>query len=211
MTESPDAGPLSLLSRRDAIRRASALLGVVAFVGGSRLLSALETRDVPAGAVTGAGAPGAFTAAHIALLDEIAETILPATNTPGAKAAATGAFMAVMVTDAYSPAERAVFLDGMRQLDLAMHEAYGATFMEATPPQRLELLAALDRDQQRAMDAAEADHPVPYFRMMKQLALLGYFTSKIGCTQAQRYVETPGRYDPCVPYAPGEPAWALHA
>ena len=43
------------------------------------------------------------------------------------------------------------------------------------------------------------------------LALLGFFTSKIGYTQVLRYVETPGRYDPCAPYTPGEPAWALHA
>jgi hypothetical protein len=47
--------------------------------------------------------------------------------------------------------------------------------------------------------------------MMKELALLGYFTSEIGCTQAQRYVETPGRYDPCVPYTPRQKAWAPHA
>jgi hypothetical protein len=56
-----------------------------------------------------------------------------------------------------------------------------------------------------------ADSPAHYFRMMKELALLGYFTSEIGCTQAQRYRETPGRYDPCVPYGPGETAWAPHA
>jgi hypothetical protein len=58
------------------------------------------------------------------------------------------------------------------------------------------------------MTAAPPSH---YFRMMKELALLGYFTSEIGCTQAQRYVETPGHYDPCVPYTPGQKAWAPHA
>ncbi len=61
--------------------------------------------------------------------------------------------------------------------------------------------------------AAEPAGPQPahYFRMMKELALLGFFTSKIGCTQALRYVEAPGRFDPCLPYTPGEPAWAAHA
>jgi hypothetical protein len=63
-----------------------------------------------------------------------------------------------------------------------------------------------------AISGADADIEAPahYFRMMKELALLGYFTSEIGCTRAQRYVETPGRYDPCLPYAAGEPAWAAH-
>jgi hypothetical protein len=47
--------------------------------------------------------------------------------------------------------------------------------------------------------------------MLKELTLLGYFTSETGYTQALRYAETPGRYDPCVPYEEGEPAWANHA
>ena len=59
--------------------------------------------------------------------------------------------------------------------------------------------------------AVTADVPTHYFRMMKELALLGYFTSEIGYTKAMRYVESPGRFDPCIPYTPGEPAWAPHA
>jgi hypothetical protein len=62
-----------------------------------------------------------------------------------------------------------------------------------------------------AAAAITADPPAHYFRMMKELALLGYFTSEIGCTQAQRYIETPGRFDPCVPYTPGDKSWAPHA
>ena len=47
--------------------------------------------------------------------------------------------------------------------------------------------------------------------MMKELALLGYFTSEIGYTQAMRYLESPGRFDPCAPHAPGDKSWAGHA
>jgi hypothetical protein len=174
--------------------------------------------------------------------------------------------MALMVTDAYSPRDQAIFREGMRKLDDASREAAGKPFMEATPPQRLALLEKLDREQKVVADAREAaqkakarkrletpgtpavgapaqapearksdahlpderkenavgteasgaaaitaDTPAHYFRMMKELALLGYFTSEIGCTKAQRYVESPGRFDPCVPYTKGEPAWAPHA
>ncbi|MEO8337162.1 MAG: gluconate 2-dehydrogenase subunit 3 family protein, partial [bacterium] len=59
--------------------------------------------------------------------------------------------------------------------------------------------------------AITADTPTHYFRMMKELACLGFFTSEIGYNKAMRYVEAPGRYDPCVPYTAGEPAWAPHA
>jgi len=50
--------------------------------------------------------------------------------------------------------------------------------------------------------------PAHYFTMMKQLTLLGYFTSKPGATEALRYVPVPGRYEGCIPYTKGEKAWA---
>jgi hypothetical protein len=243
--------PNGSITRREAIVRVSALLGSVAFVGGTTLLTACEKgrRTVADGASV-----GAFTADDIAFLDEVAETILPETKTPGAKAAKTGAFMALMVTDTYDPRDQQTFRDGMRTLDKESQTMHGAGFMAATPQQRLALLEKLDREQKahsESRDAARrsrdqvpaekpaegdpeahlpdqrkegalgadagaaaaitADTPSHYFRMMKELALLGYFTSEIGCTQAQRYVESPGRFDPCVPYAPGERAWAPHA
>jgi hypothetical protein len=220
MNPAPDVEPGPLIDRREAIRRVSTWLGGLALVGGCGLTAAVERAH--AGAADGA-APrtGGFSAAQIALLDEIAETILPATRTPGAKAAKTGAFMALMVTDAYGPADREIFLDGMRDIDDAMQKAQQVSFVAATPAQRLALLTALDLEQKRIMDQrAVADRGrastherrgVPYFRMMKELAMLGFFTSEVGCTQALRYVESPGRYDPCTSYVAGEPAWALHA
>ena len=213
-----------LIDRREVIRRVSALLGGVAFVGGRGLLAAVEKASSAV-----AGTPGKFSAEDIAFLDEIAETILPATKTPGAKAAKTGAFMALMVTDSYSPAEQRIFREGMRKIDDATKKTNKVSFMAATPQQRLAVLTALDHEQKRVMDArlapprlgeaaaagggsqASIKEPAHHFRMMKELALLGYFTSQIGCTRALRYVEVPGRFDPCIPYTPGEPAWASHA
>lgn len=128
MNDSYEAEQLQLINRREAIRRVSALLGGVAFVGGSSLLAAVEKADTAV-----ERPPGKFSAQDVAYLDEIAETILPATKTPGAKAAKTGVFMALMVTDCYSPAEQKVFLDGMRKADEAMRKANNVSFMNATP------------------------------------------------------------------------------
>lgn len=198
-----------VIDRREAIRRVSTLLGGMAFVGGGALVTACE-RGTPRAAAT-AGA-GTFTAQDVALLDEVADTILPTTSTPGAKAAQVGAFMALMVTDTYEPTDQKIFQDGMRQLDQASKTANGgAGFMAATPAQRLALLEKLDQEQKTYMDARKDDAPSHYFRMMKELTLLGYFTSEIGYTKAMRYAEAPGRFDPCAPYKPGETSWAQHA
>ena len=248
------------IDRREAIKRVGVMLGGVALVGGTNLLTACEKAGTPARETAAAAPPAPFTTQDVAYLDEIAETILPQTKTPGAKAAQTGAFMALMVTDGYSPADQRTFRDGMRAVNEATQQAHKVDFMAATPEQRLAVLTQLDRDQKRHMDARDAavrakkglppvpvpaeagtagkegdaylsdqrqentptgkstpapaitaDSPAHYFRMMKELAVLGYFTSEIGCTQAQRYEERPGVWEPCTPYTKGEPAWAPHA
>jgi len=225
-----------LISRREAILRMSVFLGGVALIGSGALISGCKAEK--AGTL---GTP--FTADDIAYLDEIADTILPTTSTPGAKAAKTGAFMALMVTDTYHEDDDKTFREGMRKLDdLSKQKNGGASFMKATPAQRLALLQELDKEQhdysekqraerlkksdafinstsqQNAPEAKinpatqiESEPPNKYFRMMKELALLGYFTSEVGATQALRYAESPGRYDPCVPYKPGDRDWASHA
>lgn len=214
MDKSSDTEEPIRVDRREAVRHIIAWLGGAAVVGSSNLLAALE-RPGP----VAKGMPGTFKATDIAFLDEIAETILPETKTPGAKAARTGAFMARMVTDCYTPLQQRAFRDGMRKVDEACVAAHKVSFMKATPQQRFAVLEALDREQKQEMDARLAndqaplkeDEPVHYFRMMKQLAVLGYFTSEIGYTQAMRYIEVPGRFDPCAPYTPGDTIWASHA
>jgi hypothetical protein len=209
------------MTRREAMRHVVALMGGLALVGSDRLeVFAFEPGALDQAMKHGVGT---FTAADVALLDEIAETILPETTTPGAKAAKTGAFMALMVSDAYTDRNREVFRAGMQQLDDACRAAHAVSFLQATPAQRLTLLEALDREQKTATDertppartrapGAPAVEDAPhYFRMMKELALLGYFTSEIGYTKAMRYVESPGRFDPDVPCGPDDTSWAPHA
>ncbi len=233
-----------MISRREAIIRVTALLGGVALVGGTALLTGCRSDVKPdvKSDTNNAGADAPFSAEDIAFLDEVAETILPPTSTPGAKAVKTGAFMAMMVRDSYDAHDRKIFREGIRTIDDATRKSYNVSFMKAAPRQRLAILETIDRDQKSYSDALKDEQrkkslayltdqrqeaapganvgaasavtdkrPAHYFRMMKELALLGYFTSEIGSTQAQRYVEAPGRFDPCVPYQAGEKAWAPHA
>jgi len=190
-----------VIDRREAIKRVTVLLGGVALVGSGGLVAACERAQ---NRVATTSAAGTFTAQDIAFLDEVADTILPETKTPGAKAAHVGAFMALMVTDTYEDRNQTIFRDGMGKLN-------AAAFMAATPEQRLAQLEQLDREQKTYTDAKKDSDPPHFFRLVKELTLLGYFTSEIGCSQAMRYRETPGRFDPCVPYTAGETAWSGHA
>ena len=195
-----------LIDRREAVRRVSAILGGAALIGGSSLIAACGNDRTQATAGV-----GSFSATDISLLDEVADTILPTTTTPGAKAAKVGPFIALMVTDTYEAKDQQIFTAGLVQLEEACRKAHNTGFMTASPEQRLKLLEGLDQEQHTYQKDKKDDAPTHYFRMIKELTLLGYFTSEIGVTKAQRYQETPGRYDPCLPYAPGETSWASHA
>ena len=152
-----------------------------------------------------------FNSDDVALLDEIADTILPETGTPGAKAAGVGPFMAMMVVDTYHDADRRIFRQGLRTVNERCRAAYGNDFTAVAEAQRTALLNELDAEQHAYMAGKADAEPPHFFRMMKELTLLGYFTSEIGSTRAMRYVETPGRFDPCVPLAQGGKTWADHA
>ena len=188
------------ISRREALARITAVLGGAALVSGPALLMAADV-DVSQSSTE------LFTADEIAWLDEVADTILPDTDSPGAKAAAVGTYIAVMVSDVYEPEDQAIFQQGMASLEQECVDNHGVGFMQASSSQRLDLLNRLDAEQHE-YQGKNPDGPTHFFRMIKELALTGYFTSEIGFTQAQRYLESPGRWDPCVPYEAGEKAWA---
>jgi hypothetical protein len=188
----------SPITRREALARLAAITGAVAigaeaFVAGcSRAPSAV---------------PRTFSAGDVALLDEIGDTIIPATDTPGAKSIGIGALMATLATDCYEDDAFASFRRGLDAVESACRAKYGTSFVQTPAAQRTALLNEIDAEQREHGRTRERDEPPHYFRLMKELTLLGYFSSEVGCTQALRYVESPGAYHGDVPYAKGDRIW----
>jgi hypothetical protein len=182
------------MDRKEAVQYISLLLGGT-LVGANSFLTGCKTADKQL-----------FSKEDIAYLDEIAETILPETKTPGAKAARVGQFMTVIVSDCYDEKEQMIFKDGMNKINDQSTTKFGKSYLNSTPEQRHELLVQVDNEQKQYMKNKKDEEPVHYFRMMKELVLLGYFTSKPGCTQAKRYMPLPGKYIGCVPYKKGDKA-----
>lgn len=186
------------MQRREAVQYISLLLGG-ALVGGNVFITGCKTDSKQ---------KDLFSENDVAFLDEVGDTILPATSTPGAKAAAIGQFMTVMVNDCYEEKNQKIFKEGFKKLDDLSKKQFDNDFMKATPQQRKDLLIQLDKEQKDYMKNKKPDEPSHYFRMMKELTLLGYFTSEIGAKQARRYTPVPGRYDACIPYKKGDKAFS---
>ena len=194
------------MERREILKQIALLTGGLV-IGGELFLSGCKTT---------AKADAGFSAASIALLDEVGETIIPATATPGAKAAQVGDFMKIFVTDCYTADEQAVFTKGILQLEEATDKMYKKSFMDCDAIQRKELLLSLEKEAKTFNEKVKAANegkkenklPLHYYTMMKQLTLFGFFTSKTGATETLRHIQVPGKYDGAYPYKKGDKAWA---
>ncbi len=91
------------MNRRDALERVALIMGGT-IIGGAAFLQGCKSTDTK-------GAAFSLTKEQIAFLDEVAETIIPTTNTPGAKAAKVGEFMHTMVKDCYVAADQQIFVE----------------------------------------------------------------------------------------------------
>lgn len=205
------------MERREAVKYISILMGG-AVIGADAFLTGCKTKS---------GSATDWTTDDVAYLNEVGETILPRTSTPGAKDANVGQFMTVMVNDCYEEADQKAFRDGMEKLNDASKKKYDKTFVNLSPQQRHDLLVEIEKESKnhqskvndfnrQESEKAKAEkakgnsnyqkqHMAPhYFTMMKQLTLLGFFTSKEGMTQAVRYMPVPGRFEGCVPYKKGD-------
>jgi hypothetical protein len=205
------------MDRRELLKMIAVLTGG-AVIGGEVFLSGCKT---PAKSDAG------FTDEQIALLDEVAETIIPATKTPGAKAAKVGAFMPIMVTDCYTQEQQDAFMKGIVSLDEASKKLNSKSFIDSSPQQRHDLLVSLEKEAKEFNKAVEEKDkprreefekkqrpydfvasPRHYYTMLKQLTLLGFFTSKTGMTETLRHNPVPGKYDGEYAYNKGDKAWA---
>lgn len=184
------------MDRRELLKMVALATGGVV-IGGEFFLAGCKNKDAAIGGMS-------FSENDVAFLDEVAETILPKTNTAGAKDAEVGKFMTVMVNDCYGEADQKLFHEGIKKLDAACNKQHGHSFMKAEAAHRKELLISLDKEAKDYMKNKKKDDPNHYFLMMKQLTLLGYFTSKPGMEQNFNYQQVPGKYDGAVPYKKGD-------
>jgi hypothetical protein len=145
----------------------------------------------------------------VELLNDIGETILPATaKSPGARDAKVGEFMKTIVTDCYTPEEQKIFQDGLIVLNEESDKLFEKKFIELDTKQKHEFLLSLENEAANYASSNAADKPkVHYYAMIKQLDVWGFLSSEAGATKALRHVAIPGKYEGCIPLPPGEKAW----
>ncbi len=176
------------MNRREAVQRLTLLMGGA--------LSAPLMAGI-AGEKLNTGPSLTVSAQQEALLAEIADIIIPTTDTPGAKAAGVEKFIVRVMKDCYELEDQKKFYDGLEKLNADSKEIYGKGFTE------------LDTEKKNEMVKRSTTYDKPFFQQMKSLTVTGYFTSETGATQALDYLPVPGRFEGCIPLKENQKCWAL--
>lgn len=142
---------------------------------------------------------------------EFADIIVPTTkSSAGAKAAGLGKFIPMMMKDCYPATMQTSFAQGFKDLQAKSMKDFGKSYITLTPADRKKLMVDLRTIAlaQKESKSEENKDLAYFFITARDLTLLGYYSSEIGCTKAREYVLIPGRYDGSAPLKPGQKSWA---
>ena len=179
--QSADSSAASSISRRDAIRRAALLAGVVL---SSEWLSIVDGARPAAQGVS-------LDPAQSAIVSAAADRILPRTDTPGAIDVGVPAFITLLYRDYMSPDERQLLTGGLATMEAAAKTSDGRAFASLSADRQDAILRDIAR-------AEEARGP-GFFTLFRSATILGYFTSEEVGRNVLHYDPVPGRYESCVP------------
>lgn len=188
------------MNRREALKRLTVLSGgalslstVAGFMGGCQATgkeSALQT----------------LTADQNELVIELTERIIPATDTPGAKAAKVNQYIDHMLTKWNTEEEREHFLKGIDHVEELSNKHHNQNFVELNKENKIAVMETLE---QEALDNPMPDSDLkPFFNMLKEFTVVGYYTSEIGASEELNLGLIPGYYDGCIDYSEAGRAWS---
>lgn len=187
-----------MLNRRDAIRGLALTVGAAATGWAGRAAAAVA----PLG-----WTPTALSADQARLVDVVAELIIPATDTPGARQAGVPQFVDRALANYCDKAQVEQLLGGLSRMDADARAAHGDVFVALAPDQQVALLNVYDREAALVAPGQGAGRG-HFFPVLEDLVTVGYFTSEPGATVALKYDPVPGAYHGCVPLAEIGRAWA---
>lgn len=195
------------LDRREALKRLTVLAGgfvslstAGGILGGCRVGPSSETF-----------VPQVLTADQNAVVSAMSELIIPTTDTPGAAGARVNEYIDKMLADWYGDDVRDRFLGGLAEVDDRAKQSFGKSFVDGTADEQNGLLSALESERVAWRDASRDDDSravPPFFQMMREMTIAGYYTSEIGAAQELNNQIVFARFEGSVPYAEIGKAWS---
>jgi gluconate 2-dehydrogenase gamma chain len=178
------------MNRREALERTALIMGTALTPGlGTVILNGCRPE------VELNWNPSFLSVQEAKITGQIADRIIPQTETPGALDVGVDQFIDKMLNEVYSTDDGISFKSGIENINNISKEEFGKEFVKISPDQKDALLKKSESSGDR------------FFKIAKELTLIGYFTSEEGMRLNFEYRPVPGEYKECVPYSPGDKTW----
>jgi len=198
------------MNRREVLQRSALVLGYTI------------TGPALAGILNGCKAspeltykPDFFSKSQAQLVSELAEIIIPKTTTPGAKDSGVPFFIDSMLKEVYSKKDQEIFINGLTAFDKDAQKTFGDVFVDC---KSVDQIAHVKKHHDTALTGSSINissgwwgsgaGEMPFILKMKELTILGFFSSEPGATRVLKYEQVPGPYKGCVPYSEVGKQWA---
>lgn len=178
------------------MNRRTVIKNLALIIGGAALLPACDREAGKASVIL---KNINITGSQEALIGDIVETIIPKTETPGAKDLKLHLFVLKMVDDCYSKDDQHAFLTGIGEFNDAVKKQYGNEFAALTPKQREEVLLSIENDKDPKSNSTSATLK-RFYSILKGQTVNGYVNSQYFMTKQVVYELVPGRYNARFPY-----------
>lgn len=190
------------MNRKEAIQMIAVLSGGLI---SSSVLFAGCSDNIQAGTGT------RFTEDERKVVADMVDAIIPRTDVPGGVDVDVPSFVIMMMQDCYSSKDQESFHEGLSNFDQICEERYGSHFIKLQSKKQVEMVKYLDSNVLGKGSKVKKlnNNTSSFYRNLKGLTILGYYSSKPGATEALRYVKVPGHYDGCIPYHEGDKEWAV--
>jgi gluconate 2-dehydrogenase gamma chain len=190
MSQASDDSP-EMIRRREVLRRAAWLLGgAVSVPAALAILQGCSAKEPVPGAP--AYVPRTLRADHFAIVSEIAEIMIPKSNSSGARDAGVPAFIDQTLGAVYDPEAVQLFNAGCAEFLTAAQSRGNKPFLEQSLPERTAYV-------KHSLETALGDKGKPFILVVRELTLLGFYTSELGINENMEYVAVPGEFHGCVP------------
>ncbi|MES2822625.1 MAG: gluconate 2-dehydrogenase subunit 3 family protein [Pseudomonadota bacterium] len=200
MTNNIDLKRMTDLNRRNALKQLAAFCGLAISASSLELLAA-DSHSINK---ISKNSPGLLSKTQIALVQQLGEIIIPATETPGAIGAGVHSFIDRHITACFSPEEQQQLVSGLARIDNISKKLWRKIFIKILPKQQIALLT----DMEKAQGEFDNNDRI-FFKQFKGLVMFGYYTSEIGAAQELAYLAIPGNFKGDVKFNSLGKAWAL--
>ena len=182
------------MDRREALKASSLLLGytltggaAAALMGGCKAETSTDWK------------PSTFSKDEAELMAELCETILPKTNTPGAKDALCHRYIDEMLTHFYDSKKQGEYREALKIFNDKAKSKYSRAFVALNPNEREEILSIVAKEEK---DRKDGEGGIKIFKEIKGATISGYFSSEAGAKGGLcEFLPVPGPYQGCIDYS----------